>query len=143
MMQSSKTRKCLHNVVLNWSRCRILLSDEVDLGGGPSPLSAAFYLSNGCLMNGASGWCLFILIDVFTIYDIDCVFHISIIISGRSYTVGEFNIQQRIILISGGRPTDFTSIASKDNLTVKSNEVNITFYLTKRIIVQTSDVIRA
>uniref|UniRef100_K1S6Q6 Putative E3 ubiquitin-protein ligase HERC2 n=1 Tax=Magallana gigas TaxID=29159 RepID=K1S6Q6_MAGGI len=68
--------------------------DEVDLGG-PSPLSAAFYLSNGCFMNGAS----------------------------RSYTVGEFNIQQRIILISGGRPTDFTSIASKDNLTVKSNEV--------------------
>lgn len=83
------------------------------------------------------------IIDVFTIYDIDCVFHISIIISGRSYTVGEFNIQQRIILISGGRPTDFTSIASKDNLTVKSNEVNIKFYLTKRIIVQTSDVIRA
>lgn len=141
MMQSSKTGKCLHNVVLNWSRCRILLSDEVDLGG-PSPLSAAFYLSNGCLMNGASGWCLFILIDVFTIYDIDCVFHISIIISGRSYTVGEF-IQQRIILISGGRPTDFTSIGSKDNLTVKTNEVNIKFYLTKRIIVQTGDVIRA
>lgn len=143
MMQSSKTGKCLHNVVLNWSRCRILLSDEVDLGGGPSPLSAAFYLSNGCLMNGASGWCLFILIDVFTIYDIDCVFHISIIISGRSYTVGEFNIQQRIILISGGRPTDFTSIGSKDNLTVKTNEVNIKFYLTKRIIVQTGDVIKA
>lgn len=70
-------------------------------------------------------------------------FYISIIISGRSYTVGEFNIQQRIILISGGRPTDFTSIGSKDNLTVKTNEVNIKFYLTKRIIVQTGDVIRA
>ncbi|XP_034324654.2 uncharacterized protein [Magallana gigas] len=68
--------------------------DEVDLGG-PSPLSAAFYLSKGCFMNGAS----------------------------RSYTVGEFNIQQRIILISGGRPTDFTSIGSKDNFTVESNEV--------------------
>lgn len=140
MMQSSKTRKCLHNVVLNWSRCRILLSDEVDLGG-PSPLSAAFYLSKGCFMNGASRWCL--LIDVLTIYDIDRVFHISIIISGRSYTVGEFNIQQRIVLISGGRPTDFTSIGSKDNFTVESNEVNIKFYLTKRIIVQTGDVIRA
>lgn len=140
MMQSCKTRKCLHNVVLNWSRCRILLSDEVDLGG-PSPLSAAFYLSKGCFMNGASRWCL--LIDVLTIYDIDRVFHISIIISGRSYTVGEFNIQQRIVLISGGRPTDFTSIGSKDNLTVESNEVNIKFYLTKRIIVQTGDVIRA
>lgn len=142
MMQSSKTRKCFHNVVLNWSRCRVLLSDEVDLGG-PSPLSAAFYLSKGCFMNGASRWCLFILIDVFTIYDIDRVFHISIIIPGRSYTVGEFNIQQRIILISGGRPTDFTSIGSKDNFTVESNEVNIKFYLTKRIIVQTGDVIRA
>lgn len=78
-----------------------------------------------------------------TIYDIERVFHISIIISGRSYTVGEFNIQQRIVLISGGRPTDFTSIGSKDNLTVESNEVNIKFYLTKRIIVQTGDVIKA
>ncbi|XP_065943600.1 uncharacterized protein [Magallana gigas] len=49
--------------------------------GGPSNLTAAFYLSTGCFKNGAS----------------------------QSHIVGEFHIRQRIILISDGRPTDFTS----------------------------------
>lgn len=74
-------------------------------------------------------------LDVFIIYDIDCVFYIFIIILGCFYIVGEFNIQQRIVLILGGRLIDFILIGFKDNFIVEFNEVNIKFYFIKRIIV--------
>lgn len=48
---------------------------------------------------------------------------------GRSHIVGEFHIRQRIILISNGRPTDFTSVSyNDDDDAVGLDEVNTKFF---------------
>ncbi|XP_062586129.1 uncharacterized protein LOC134247761 [Saccostrea cucullata] len=61
--------------------------DDVEYGG-PSPLTAAFILSTGCLLH----------------------------VHGNGYTrrFGEFHVRPRIILISDGKPTDFTAINNID-----------------------------
>nr|XP_034323558.1 uncharacterized protein LOC117688885 [Crassostrea gigas] len=59
--------------------------DDVEFGGS-SPLTAAFFLSLGCIQEGA----------------------------GHTYKMGEYEVYPRIILISDGRPTDFTNITGSD-----------------------------
>ncbi|XP_062577376.1 uncharacterized protein LOC134239231, partial [Saccostrea cucullata] len=57
--------------------------DDVEYGG-PSPLTAAFFLSSGCLLH----------------------------VNEKGYTrrFGEFHVRPKIILISDGKPTDFTAM---------------------------------
>ncbi|XP_034324656.2 uncharacterized protein [Magallana gigas] len=66
--------------------------DDIEFGG-PSPLFAAFILSTGCFVNGAS----------------------------HSYTMGDFHIHPRIVLISDGRPTDITAFLTEDSPSVESD----------------------
>lgn len=99
--------------------------DDIDFGG-PSPITAAFMLSTGCILNSASR----LIYELFAtvLYSIFCFyfFYFDLIILGRSHTIGAFHINPRLVLISDGRPTDFTSISSDDNSAIKSDEVTIT-----------------
>ncbi|XP_065943564.1 uncharacterized protein [Magallana gigas] len=67
--------------------------DDVDFGG-PSPLTAAFILSTGGLMDGASSICM----------------------------MGNLHFHQRFILFSDGRPTDFTISSPDDSLVLETDE---------------------
>ncbi|XP_052698866.1 uncharacterized protein LOC128176508 isoform X2 [Crassostrea angulata] len=68
--------------------------------GGSSPLTAAFLLSKGCFVNGAS----------------------------HTRRVGDLYIHPRLILISDGRPTDFTSFSSSnDHSALESDETVLEF----------------
>ncbi|XP_062610774.1 uncharacterized protein LOC134272566, partial [Saccostrea cucullata] len=75
--------------------------------GGPCPLAAAFILSEGAIFNGA-GYCKI---------------------------MGHFHIHPRLILISAGRPTDFTSmIYSGDRFIRGPDEVRDYLYQVARNI---------
>ncbi|XP_062608085.1 uncharacterized protein LOC134269920, partial [Saccostrea cucullata] len=64
--------------------------DDVEYGG-PCPLTAAFILSEGAICNGA----------------------------GYSKMMGNFYIHPRLIVISAGRPTDFTSMNDTDDRLIR------------------------
>lgn len=84
--------------------------DDVEFGG-PSPLTAAFFLSSGCFQ--------------------DCAGHI--------YKVGAYEVYPRIILISDGRPTDFTNFIESDRYGEESphnnteQDINYLMQLTRKI----------
>eukprot|EP00105_Crassostrea_gigas_P014652 XP_011431391.1 PREDICTED: uncharacterized protein LOC105331057 isoform X3 [Crassostrea gigas] len=79
--------------------------DDIEFGG-PSPLTAAFLLSHGGLNNDASNICW----------------------------MANFHFHQRLILISDGRPTDFTIISADDTPVMETDEA-------KRHLLQTAIII--
>lgn len=42
---------------------------------------------------------------------------------GHAYTMGDFHIHPRIVLISDGRPTDITAFLTEDSPSVESDNV--------------------
>lgn len=100
--------------------------DDIEFGG-PSPLFAAFILSTGCLINGASKlYCLYLKTSwkCYFIFVIGHFYAICFILFiGHTHTMGAFHIHPRIILISDGRPTDITTFLTDDNPSMESDEV--------------------
>ncbi|XP_061164730.1 uncharacterized protein LOC133173723 [Saccostrea echinata] len=69
--------------------------DDIDFGGS-SPLTAAFFLATGCLQNGAA----------------------------HTRRIGDFRVHPRIILISDGKPTDFTVVSDADDVLPYATEMD-------------------
>lgn len=83
-------------------------------------------LSLGCIVNNADRLMYnFIICKCFKFYFSFFFFNFNLIILGRSHTIGAFHINPRLVLLSDGRPTDFTSISSDDNSEIESDEVAI------------------
>ncbi|XP_062614438.1 uncharacterized protein LOC134276174 [Saccostrea cucullata] len=100
-----RTTTFKHHYSNKYNRLKCCI-DDVEYGG-PCPLTAAFILSEGAILNGA----------------------------GYSKMMGHFHIHPRLIVISAGRPTDFTSmIDTGDRFIRRSAEVRDHLHQTARNI---------